>query len=568
MRNFLVITCFILSQLYCLGQSKPLIDNIPQEKIFAHINTTFLLSGEILYYKIYCIDSGTNKLSKLSKVVYVEIINEEKKPIIKHKLRLENGQNYGDFFIPPSLSSGNYKLIAYTLWMRNKNRFYENDLLIVNPFHEDQSKIIDTISTKSSNNLAFKTISNIDKNNQYLSLKLKSNNYKIRDKVSLQIIPLSGEKSYGNFSISVKKTYPIEAPEILTGETYNVLYENRKGSQLKNDFFVPEFRGELLIGKVINKTNTPISNVNVALSIPDKTPIFKIANTNKDGVFYFNIDEQYDNNLAQIQIIGNNSEYVISMLEETPIDYNQFDFNKHFINEKNKNLILTKSINSQIENSYVDVKKDSIKKSRKINPFYGSIAKDYYLDDFKRFPTLKETFVEVIENAWISSTKGNYSFKIKRNSKLIDFNFPSLVLVDGIMIQNHNEIVSFETKDINKISIVRDQYIYGSIVFDGIISIETKEGNFKKIKNLKEIQLFKPLSQKKYFSPDYSNDKKYNRIPDYRDQLFWKPNLKINNEEITLNFYTSDNKGEYEINIEGFTNNGTPVSIKKLFYVK
>ena len=65
-------------------------------------------------------------------------------------------------------------------------------------------------------------------------------------------------------------------------------------------------------------------------------------------------------------IIGNNSEYVISMLEETPIDYNQFDFNKHFINEENKNLILKKSINSQIENSYIDVKKDSIKKSRKI----------------------------------------------------------------------------------------------------------------------------------------------------------------------------------------------------------
>ena len=33
----------MLSQLYCLGQSKPLSDNIPQEKIFAHMNTTFLM---------------------------------------------------------------------------------------------------------------------------------------------------------------------------------------------------------------------------------------------------------------------------------------------------------------------------------------------------------------------------------------------------------------------------------------------------------------------------------------------------------------------------------------------
>ena len=47
---------------------------IPQEKVFLHYNSTFLLSGEKLLYKIYCINSKTKKLSNLSQIAYVELI--------------------------------------------------------------------------------------------------------------------------------------------------------------------------------------------------------------------------------------------------------------------------------------------------------------------------------------------------------------------------------------------------------------------------------------------------------------------------------------------------------------
>ena len=53
--------------------------NLPQEKIYTHINSNFLLTGEQLQYKIYCISEHNNLLSNLSKIAYVELINNENK---------------------------------------------------------------------------------------------------------------------------------------------------------------------------------------------------------------------------------------------------------------------------------------------------------------------------------------------------------------------------------------------------------------------------------------------------------------------------------------------------------
>ncbi len=51
--------------------------DIPQETIFIHFNSTLLLTGEYLYYKVYCLNTETNYLSDLSKMAYVELIGKK-----------------------------------------------------------------------------------------------------------------------------------------------------------------------------------------------------------------------------------------------------------------------------------------------------------------------------------------------------------------------------------------------------------------------------------------------------------------------------------------------------------
>ena len=188
------------------------------------------------------------------------------------------------------------------------------------------------------------------------------------------------------------------------------------------------------------------------------------------------------------------------MNEEHFIDYKKLKFGTFSISKKDKDLILRHSIRNQIENAFESVKKDSILSESEIAAFYGSYGETYYLDDYKRFPTMKETFLEVIEDAWISSKKSEFTFRVKRAKNSSQTGLLPLLLVDGIMVQNHNDIASYDAKKIKKISILRDKYVYGPEVFEGIIAIETLEGNYKNLVSnsyIKNIKLFKPVSKKK-----------------------------------------------------------------------
>jgi hypothetical protein len=109
-----------------------------QEKLFVHTDKTFYLAGEIIWFKIYAVDAMLNKPLDLSKVVYAEILDASNKPVLQAKIAMENATGNGSFVIPNSIISGNYKLRAYTKWMKNFSAdfFYEQTLVIVNTTKE------------------------------------------------------------------------------------------------------------------------------------------------------------------------------------------------------------------------------------------------------------------------------------------------------------------------------------------------------------------------------------------------------------------------------------------------
>ena len=87
-----------------------------------------------------------------------------------------------------------------------------------------------------------------------------------------------------------------------------------------------------------------------------------------------------------------------------------------------------------------------------------------------------------------------------------------LVLVDGLFISEHEELINYNANKIKKISFVSGKYFYGTKVFDGILSFETVNGDYEK--NLpkaeksyyKKLNLFQPQRQKNYFKQKYLSD--------------------------------------------------------------
>lgn len=112
------------------------------EKIFIHTDKDFYLAGEILWLKAYVTAAATGKQSNLSKVLYVELIDDAKKPALQTKIAVNNGAGNGSVFLPVSLKSGNYILRSYTSWMMNSDPefFFEKRISILNSLAPDFSE--------------------------------------------------------------------------------------------------------------------------------------------------------------------------------------------------------------------------------------------------------------------------------------------------------------------------------------------------------------------------------------------------------------------------------------------
>ena len=535
--------------------------NIPLEKIYLQTNANLLLAGEYLKYKAATLNLNSNVPSDISKMVYVSLIGANNTIVFNHKITVLNNNATGDFFIPASIKTGHYKLISYSNWSKNNTikSYAVKNIYIINPFTTETQALTtpkDTIIISSSNSLARK------KNLENNLITLAKDSYNKREHVEVTIA--NSAAIFGSFSVSVRK---LDAIQIKTNYP-NTSYLNAK----KTVNYLPELRGEIISGIVTNSsTNQKAANKTVSLSFPAKNFLFKNAATNQNGTFYFVIDESYSQENAIFQIQENDREnYSIAINDKTFTEFDQLTFSSIELDESISEVLKNKSIQNQIENAYYQAKQDSIVAFSPRPVFYHPLAKRFVLDDYNRFPTIKETFTEIISNAYITKNKGQYMFHVRDLSEVSTHSniqsIPPLILFDGILVQDLNDLVDYyDSNKIEYIDVVNGQYVLGSKVYDGIIAIKTFDSAFSlksNNSNIKEITIDKPLPNKTYYHPQYTHSTQNANIPDYRTQLFWNPKVELIGKNKTLSFFTSDVEGTFEITLEGYSNTGNYIVSK------
>lgn len=565
---------------------------VPQEGIFVHANSSLFLTGEYLYYKVYCLERGSGDLSKLSKIAYIELIGTGGKAVFKHKILLENGVGHGDFFVPTDIVSGGYKLVAYTSWMRNQDQseFYQSDITIINPYLANQGRLqkvvlskIDSLGKpkKKDDEKKSSVTGTISKEGGPMDLTLKRTRFKKREKVSLFFQDKdNSEILEGNYSISVRKKDGIPAPAQLGMLDF---FEKNDASNIKpsveigDTIYLPELRGELFSGKVIAlKGNRSVQNLKVALCIPGEDYFFEVVETDELGNFHLNIDGYYSGEKAVVQVLSVNAEgYEVRLGEQKPLDHSKLVFAGIRIDSSMREKILQRSIHNQIENSYFQFRPDSIL-SNPLRQFSDNKEKEVYLlDDYVRFKTVRETIVEIIKDVSHKRVdKDNEAIRIKGFDYTQVTDLPPLILMDGCLIQDNNALLEFDARTIEVMTVLRHRLVFGPEVFQGALVIRTKVGDgyeqFQKNGAISMEGITKPQPNKKYFVQQYDGinpaDSKY-RLPDDRLQLLWIPKFSLRDGQTQLDFFTSDVSGEFEIHLEGLTYDSRPVSIRKSIYV-
>ncbi len=486
------------------------------------------------------------------------LVNQRSKPIIEAKVEFKDGNASLDIK-KDSLPFGTLQILVFS----NDNHLLCESRLF-NPLVADRSS----------------------------GLSLAKKNFHRREKVSLELT--NKDSLPVNLSLSVRKietktdglcSYPVAPIEATAAqlETINadlLLFRPKWSATLEKKIidgdsvvmqYLPEVRGNVLSGVVTKiKTSNPATGKMVYLSLPAKEYHFAASTTDSSGRFYFITDK-----------IKSNAEIVIQpdsrMCADCKItldgigleDYSNFKPSELDIDTTFKKLIEQRSLASQVENAYYEQKQDSIIERSTTTRFYGQADKTYRLDDYTRFPSMEDIFIEYIYEVVLKKKKNEYEIKVMDLRKRQPFTEDALVLIDGIPIRDYSLVMSYNPLQVEKIEIVGKRYFYGSLETQGIVSIVTYDGSGKNLSSIKREKYLGVQPRKKYYSPRYQDPPSgLNKIPDYRIQLYWDPSITVSDKQAVINFFTSDLSGDFEIIAEGIRKDGRAIYHREIIHVE
>lgn len=376
------------------------------------------------------------------------------------------------------------------------------------------------------------------------------------------LFKLSLEK-IDNYLLSIKSNW-IKWEDVISGKLPEIKYPAEKGKQFLSGFY-----------RSRNKIETKNNKI-LFLSVPGKIPGFKYAETDSENRFTFAIRDNESSNDNVIQPAEADNSYSIKI--ESPFSEN-YPESRYIIDSTKMKLpeeVVNWSVNYQVEKIYGiscvgDTIKSIISRSRRVR-FYGKPDQELVMSDYISLPVMQEVFFELIPGVSVKTKKPKYGIFIQDPVSRNYYNTPPALLVDGVIIDDPSVIINLDPELVEKIDIIKGEYIVGDLIFSGIINVITKAGDFSNISlppNAIRIRDNSYDFVKRYKSPEYSSVlTKTDRTPDFRNTLYWNHNLKPDSQgKIIVDIMTSDFVSAYEINLQG-ASGGKLFSVRKTIRVE
>lgn len=205
--------------------------------------------------------------------------------------------------------------------------------------------------------------------------------------------------------------------------------------------------------------------------------------------------------------------------------------------------------------------------------FYGKPDVEINLGDYIKLPVMQEVFFELITGVFLKERNSVWEITIADPENNVVYTHPPILMIDGVIIKDASVIAGLDPELVDRIDVVREEYMVGDYLFYGIVNIITHAGDFSS-STLPDEALkypYRVLAQVSTFnSPDYSSPaEKNSRIPDFRTTLYWNPSVITGKDgKARISFWTSDLTSDYEISIQGVTPDGRPVSVRKKLKVR
>ena len=497
------------------------------------------VAGEDVFCSVFCFDGGSGSLSDFSSVAYVELISPEGSAV-RVKMALQDGRGAGRLRLPSTLPTGNYRLIAYTALNRNEEDMdYFRGSRVISVYNtlsasRQESVVLDAAPAAVEGKDRPYGTAVEGKGRPYgaaapagLVMEQRGDSLFLRN---------SGTECL-DFCLSLSISDALPDPE---GPGLADFLEARSGDRmtLRTDaeLSIPEYEGEIVSIRV----PAMYSGVTAVLSGPGQRTDIYSSTVDSTGLVSFYTGNIYgDRDLVfELNSRDVNDDFSLEVL--SPFASPELDRDgvpELHLNGSVAEDLKRRSVAMQISRHFgIDEYMDSLQ----LRPdllFRGGAMTVYEMDDYTRFPTMRETIVEYVREVHIRRQDGEPVLKVvpgksfESYSSMLGGN--ALVLVDGVPVSEHGRVLDLNPALLRRICIYPYDVSTGSCIYSGVVNFISFRGDMAGLQFPGRVRIldFHGVT----FPVTVGAAKEDSLSPDYRYTRIWQPLLHLEaGEELAL----------------------------------
>ena len=563
-RALLILITLTVTALSLAGQGRVV------ERTWVSTDKDVYVAGESIWYSAFCIDVSTGRFSNISSIAYLELHSADGLAATS-RAALSGGRGAGRMVLPNTLPTGNYRLIVYTAQNRDEvdydyNGIASKTISVFNVFSADRvTDGVEVVTDEEYEGLGSAVKPGMATDRAFLELEVDSGRVTLANKTGEPVtFSLSVYHDDGFLSNDNPSIVDFIAGARQTGP------RSFRGERL------PDYEGEVIRGHVVGFSEAMIPQLigkYAFISSPsDKSDVYS-APIREDGSLTFFTAGIYGDKECVCEIEGIDQSLNCHVELESPYANAGVAAPAPLrIARSLRTPLQARSAAMQIERRFeADTLFEFL--PERVDALFGEDAVKYILDDYTRFPTMEEDFVEFINE--IKSRKGadgKREIRVQLDESISGPAFPeghSLMMLDGVPVFDHEKIMNYDPLLVETVQIYPHTCFIGNRIFEGVANFVTYKRNLPSFtfgSNVRVID-WQGVSRPMAFTGEslFHGD----GYPDYRQTIYWHPLMSLEAGAGTVaECRLPDYKGRFVIVAEGITAGGEPFRASTSFELR
>ena len=537
---------------------------VPVERIYVSTDREVYVAGDAVWCSLTCLD-GNGRFSNESAVSYLELVSTAGTACTA-KIGLLEGRGAGSFRIPVTAPTGTYRLVAYTAvnageegtpWMAGSRL-----LTVFNT--TSAARVPDGVEILDES--AYESLPQPEAAPQG-ALQLSARTRLPKGAAAALVLSNGGSRASVSLSVRHEDDLRPAAQENSPESFLKALPADVRLRPGANP--VTEYDGEIVTARLLG-ARAESDYTEATLSTAGDPASLYIGRADGTDIIRYHTSNIYGNR------------EIVSEVSQLDRREGYIDFESPFIHPEAGTL--PKLLLSPVQRQDLVSRKAALRaeKTLRIDTLttFMTRRKDlllesvdhrrYHLDDYNRFPSVREVLVEIIPELSLRRVKDVWQLQLVVSDAVqsrFDRTGSILVMMDGVVLSDLDLLLDFDAMLLEDVDIYLQSFVCGKVAYHGLVNFITKKNYVTALHFPANVRVvdFQGVA----YPVAYNGAVPEGEGQDLRQLLYWHPVLNLDaGSDYRIEIHTPGYAGRFKAVAEGFTEDGKPVYQEFAFEVE